>query len=823
MKNQKLAGLVILVLGVLATVGNVRAEEQQRSVARVSLIQGDVSTLRGDSGDWVPTTVNAPLVPGDNVSTGEGSRVEVQLDYADILRLDQRTQAKIADLTRARIQVQVSRGLISFTVLKGAEADIEIDTPNVAVHPLGEGTYRVQVDSETRTEVIVRRGEAEVSTPQGSATVRKNEIMTVEGAEETQNQSYLVARAPGRDEWDEWNQDRDRTITGASSWQYANRYYTGTEDLDRYGQWVNVPGYDYVWTPYANAGWVPYRHGRWCWEPFWGWTWVSYEPWGWAPYHYGRWFYYNNNWCWWPGPVYPAYRPVWAPAYVSFFGLGFGGRHFALGLGFSSIGWLPLGPCDPFFPWFGFKRGFNRINVTNFANITNIRNINTPVVAPLANPGNQPAISNVQAVFNSIHVRRAITTVPAEDFVKGRMPGSIQTVNAAMLREADLVAGKLPVVPTRDSFRPLDGSVNPASLPAQPASAEHFFTRRASPTGGQVFADRAAELPQIMQRHNRVREGGKGGELGSAGSNPGPEPAPPVASGLDAGNIAAQPPVERMTPTNGQPNNRGVAPPWQGSGSGNSQVVPGGQPGAVSPQTTHWRRVDSGNWRQPNFVVASPPAAAGITQGQPGTGLSRSQLPKPEGNLGVPAVTVEQQSPGWEQFGPARPQPPSPAPGWRYAGPANAPVDHPRFQTPPEPAGPAFEDRRGWHRFTPQAPPPLAEPLPGNSAAFPVQSGRGPMIGSADRAAGPPREQMGFPSHSEGPVYRPPSPTYERPPLEIGRPIVTERAPRGYEGGGNQGGYGGGNWGRVQGAQGGAVSAAPPSPRQSESRARQQQ
>ena len=83
-----------------------------------------------------------------------------------------------------------------------------------------------------------------------------------------------------------------------------------------------MPDYGQVWTPYATAGWAPYRDGRWVWEPFYGWTWVSYEPWGWAPYHYGRWFFYGSSWCWWPGPlsVYPAYYPVWAPAYVSFFG-----------------------------------------------------------------------------------------------------------------------------------------------------------------------------------------------------------------------------------------------------------------------------------------------------------------------------------------------------------------------------------------------------------------------------------------------------------------------------------------------------------------------
>ena len=138
-----------------------------------------------------------------------------------------------------------------------------------------------------------------------------------------------------------------------------------------------------------RPGWAPYRGGRWVWEPGWGWTWVSYEPWGWAPYHYGRWFVYNSSWVWWPGPVYgyPRYRPVWAPAYVSFFGFGGG---VGVGVGFGSVGWLPIGPCDRFYPWYG--RYGSRFNSVNVVNITNINIHNGPGrgfggIAPLRSGG----------------------------------------------------------------------------------------------------------------------------------------------------------------------------------------------------------------------------------------------------------------------------------------------------------------------------------------------------------------------------------------------------------------------------------------------------
>ena len=46
-------------------------------VARISLIHGAVSTQRGDSADWATAVLNAPIVSGDKVSTGDNSRAEV--------------------------------------------------------------------------------------------------------------------------------------------------------------------------------------------------------------------------------------------------------------------------------------------------------------------------------------------------------------------------------------------------------------------------------------------------------------------------------------------------------------------------------------------------------------------------------------------------------------------------------------------------------------------------------------------------------------------------------------------------------------------------
>src|SRR6202044_3035346 len=78
-------------------------------VGRISMIHGAVSTQRGDSGDWSAAILNQPVLGGDKVSTGDGGRAEVQLDFANILRLGADSKANVANLTKEKIQIQVGQ------------------------------------------------------------------------------------------------------------------------------------------------------------------------------------------------------------------------------------------------------------------------------------------------------------------------------------------------------------------------------------------------------------------------------------------------------------------------------------------------------------------------------------------------------------------------------------------------------------------------------------------------------------------------------------------------------------------------------------------
>jgi hypothetical protein len=122
------------------------------------------------------------------------------------------------------------------------------------------------------------------------------------------------------------------TVVQSDSYQSAPppvedvSYQSFYDQLSPYGNWINYPGYGYVWSPNAGPDFQPYAtNGNWIYTDA-GWTWASNYNWGWAPFHYGRWFYENGyGWMWVPGSE-------WAPAWVSWRG------------GSDYYGWAPLGP-----------------------------------------------------------------------------------------------------------------------------------------------------------------------------------------------------------------------------------------------------------------------------------------------------------------------------------------------------------------------------------------------------------------------------------------------------------------------------------------------
>ena len=312
--------------------------DQQHGVARLSIVQGDVNVRRGDNGELVAAIVNAPLMAQDHVQTAPGSRAEVQLDYANLVRLAPNTDIGFADLEYHRYQIQLAAGTISYRVLRNQDAQAEIDTPSIAFRPNGVGEYRLTVLDDGTTQITVRSGNGQIFSPRGSEQLQTGRTTLVRG--NPSDPEFQTTYEIARDQFDDWCANRDQELLRSQSYQRVSPDVYGAEDLDQYGRWVPSQ-YGQVWAPQPpTQDWAPYSYGQWDYEPYYGWTWVDYAPWGWAPYHYGRWFYNGGyGWCWWPGAFGAHY--FWRPALVGFFGFG------------SGLGWVALAPFEPFFGWWG--------------------------------------------------------------------------------------------------------------------------------------------------------------------------------------------------------------------------------------------------------------------------------------------------------------------------------------------------------------------------------------------------------------------------------------------------------------------------------------
>jgi len=444
----------------------------ERGVARVSIVGGEVSIRRGDSGDWVAAVVNAPLMVEDRVSTGTGSRAEVQFDSANLIRVGANAEIRLAELGHNHYHLQIAHGTVTYRVLRESQAQVEVDTPTVSVKPSHVGVYRIYVQGDGQTEITVRVGAVEVATPKGSEQLQAGHTMLARGTPD--DPEFQIVPAIAQDEWDRWNAQRDQEMLGSQSYNNVPPDMYGAEDLDNHGQWVDVPQYGEVWSPSVDPDWAPYQNGRWVWEDYYGWTWVSSDPWGWAPFHYGRWFYAAPyGWCWYPGGFGHHY---WSPALVGFFGYGPG---LGVGFGFGNIGWVALAPFEPMYAWWGHGvyAGFRNAGyLGRGVNVTN---------------------ANVGSVYRNARVANGVSSVTAADFRQGRF-GGIAHTTGAQIHDAGLVRGQLPVAPTGANLRYSNHAV--ANVP-RTLENTHFFSRSTPAAVQRVpFGDQQRAMQQLSRQ-----------------------------------------------------------------------------------------------------------------------------------------------------------------------------------------------------------------------------------------------------------------------------------------------------------------------------------
>jgi hypothetical protein len=569
---------------------------------------GNVSVRRGDSGELVAAAVNAPLVAGDRVETSDTGRAEVQFDFANLIRLGPATEVRLSELAYHRYQIQIATGTTIFRVVRDTDAQVEISTPSVAIHPVKAGVYRVSVMPDGTSQITVRLGDAEIFSPRGSEPLHMGQTMIARGA--ASDPEFQLAATVADDDFERWCISRDRILERSPSARHMSPDVAGAEDLDGNGRWVNDGDYGNVWAPAVGAdpGWAPYSCGRWVWLDYYGWSWVGCESWGWAPYHYGRWYHASFGWAWWPGTAYGPY--YWRPALVGFFGWG-GGVGFGVGFGFGNLGWVALGPGEFFRPWYGrgFYGGFRGAGVVNV---------------------------NAMAAFRNARYTNAVSSMRAGDFGRaGVSSANMVRPGAADLARAGAVHGQLPVTPSRESTQ---FSNRAASTEGMPRTSEntHFASHmQTSQSNRMSFDQQQRGMSQGMSRS--AGAGGMGSQAVHINpqivQNRGAGGATPAAAGARSGvGAASSGGWQRFDPSA----NRGAGSPQpaggmrQGTPQSSGQVnggYRGGQPG--SQQGSQAGR----GYAQPQSRAYSQPGYSQPRGGSSGSsGSSGGSQPSNSGN-----------------------------------------------------------------------------------------------------------------------------------------------------------------------------------------------
>jgi hypothetical protein len=452
-------------------------------VARLSYLKGKASFLRAGVDQWSEATLNFPVTTGDRLYTEKDARAELQ-GGSCTARLAGSTDLTVTNLTDQLMQLGLEQGTLRVSMHQLNAGDtVEVDTPNGSLTLLDQGSYRVDTDPDgNRTTVSVNSGRLEITGGGVSQMLQSGQAARLTGHDSIQVESVPM---PSPDSFDKWSEERDRQRASSKSSKYVSGGMPGYDDLDAHGHWDEVADYGPVWYPADVAvGWVPYRFGHWVWVGPWGWTWVEDEPWGFCPFHYGRWAYIGAAWGWVPGPIVTV--PVYAPAFVAF--LGGPGFSISVGVGAGAglVGWFPLGPREPFFPWYHYSGDYLRVvNITNVRNVTNITNITS-----ITN------INNAHYAYRNI----ATTAVSSDAFSNGRpVAREVVKLKPEQLAKAQVIPhpGVSPTARAAMPGRP---------VPAPPVRAQRLATANRSPAGSVRPAPGEKRQPSPLVTRNAPPE-----------------------------------------------------------------------------------------------------------------------------------------------------------------------------------------------------------------------------------------------------------------------------------------------------------------------------
>lgn len=306
---------------------------------RLSSVEGRVQVIQGDQVLADPAVANTPLFEGTQIVTMDDGRAEVEFEEGSIARLSPNSSFTLSVLKPddgvSGTEITMDSGLGYFELQAGAQpGHIQVRFGDSVVTSSGYTILRINLDNPPG-ELAVFSGNAHLDRG-GAVSLDLHGGESVALNAENPGQ-YNLSESIEPDSWDTWNSDRDQALNGEASSRtaatnsFANSANPAWSDLDANGNWYDVPGQGYVWSPYdaSTPDWDPYGNGNWMWTPQYGYMWISGDSWGYMPFNCGMWNYYGGfGWGWAPGAG--ACNPWWG-----------GGGFYPIFIGFGPPGYLP--------------------------------------------------------------------------------------------------------------------------------------------------------------------------------------------------------------------------------------------------------------------------------------------------------------------------------------------------------------------------------------------------------------------------------------------------------------------------------------------------
>jgi hypothetical protein len=334
---------LILLSALVAVTSLAMAEDPPARVARVSVVEGQVTVLEPDGDEAGGNLVNWPVTSGTRITAAPGARTEFRVGSTAV-RLDGDSSMEVIDLDDNVLRLRLDYGTANVRIRNPDQlSGFELTTPQARVTMAEPGSLRIDAERAPDTSVVTMlAGSGRVDGAGTSMSLRAGKRVEIRGDD-------IFTGVAQRTAFDDWVHARDRRDDNSQSLRYVTADVTGYEELDQYGNWRDDPEYGPLWAPRGvGADWAPYRDGRWTWLEPWGWTWVDDAPWGYAPSHYGRWVFVQSRWYWAPGRA--VVRPVWAPALVGWVGGSGWNVTFRDHRAGPGVGWYPLTPRDRYVP-----------------------------------------------------------------------------------------------------------------------------------------------------------------------------------------------------------------------------------------------------------------------------------------------------------------------------------------------------------------------------------------------------------------------------------------------------------------------------------------